>query len=296
MRWVIPLWVDKSRWQQTDFYMISEQIHGLRWANGMREFRVTDAATWNQREPKYGIRRNFLTQQTTMMRDVTFSYAAVSFSGSYLSAATVTQSLLYSFVSCIFHMFIVFSVQSTYCNSVMKSQDTCVLSRDMVVHVSVLAQSRHLYVSSWLCLEFPCLVMSHVSCITITVHWQCLSLKHFNRVSVSSQSNPKCPGSSHVLLPVSCNVSCLKHFNNVSVSSCLSLILNVLARLVSLLLSWQMSLPRKKCLKSITAANFLSPVKCSLFVCTWRMIFDMIWLLSLSILLICITAFLLLRL
>jgi len=53
---------------------------------------------------------------------------------------------------------------------VMESWDTCLVSRlsqDVVFHFSVLAQSRHLYVLSWLCLEFPCLVMSRVS-------WLCL--------------------------------------------------------------------------------------------------------------------------
>ena len=43
------------------------------------------------------------------------------------------------------------------------SLDTRVLSQDMVFHVSVLAQSRHLYVLSWLCLKLPCLVIFHVS-------------------------------------------------------------------------------------------------------------------------------------
>jgi len=33
-------------------------------------------------------------------------------------------------------------------------------------------------------------------------------------------------GLSHVLLPVSCNISCLEQLNDVSVLSCLSLILN----------------------------------------------------------------------
>jgi len=39
----------------------------------------------------------------------------------------------------------------------------CFESRDMVFHVWVFSQSRHLYVLSWLYLEFPCLIMSHVS-------------------------------------------------------------------------------------------------------------------------------------
>ena len=51
-------------------------------------------------------------------------------------------------------------------SAVMESRDTCLvsrLSRVMGFHISVLAQSRHLYVLSGLCLEFPCLVLSHVS-------------------------------------------------------------------------------------------------------------------------------------
>ena len=54
--------------------------------------------------------------------------------------------------------------------------DTCFVSRlspDMVFHVSVLAQSRQLYVLSWLCLEFwhsvsPCLV-SHDCVLTVSL-------------------------------------------------------------------------------------------------------------------------------
>ena len=43
-----------------------------------------------------------------------------------------------------------------------------VWSRDVVSRVSVLAQSGHLHVSSRLCLEFPCLVMSHVSWLRLS--------------------------------------------------------------------------------------------------------------------------------
>jgi len=38
--------------------------------------------------------------------------------------------------------------------------------------------------------------------------------KHSNSVSVSFQSNPYCLGSSYVLLPVSCSVSCLEHLTS----------------------------------------------------------------------------------
>ena len=38
--------------------------------------------------------------------------------------------------------------------------------------------------------------------------------KHFNSVSVSFLSNPYCLGSSYVLLPVSCSVSCLEHLTS----------------------------------------------------------------------------------
>jgi len=70
------------------------------------------------------------------------------------------------------------------------------------------------------------------------IHWQCLSLRHLNSVSISPHSN------SDVLLPVSCNVSCLKHLNDVSVWSCLSLVLNVLVHLAYVFtrVSWRMSL------------------------------------------------------
>ena len=56
---------------------------------------------------------------------------------------------------------------------------------------------------------------------------------------------------SHVLLPTSCNVSCLKHLNAVSVSFCLSLIQNVLARLVS----WHLYIGKCLCLRK----NVLTP-------------------------------------
>jgi len=63
-----------------------------------------------------------------------------------------------------------------------------------------------------------------VSILTTAVPLQSLSLKHFT----ASQSRLDL-----ILLAVSCNVSCLEHLNDVSISSCLSLILNVLAHLVS---------------------------------------------------------------
>jgi len=91
----------------------------------------------------------------------------------------------------------------------------------------------------------------------ITVRWQCLRMKHFNSVSVSSQSNPWCLGSSHVLLPVSCNVSCLKHLNYVSVSSCLSLVLHISTRLVS----WHLCLSKCCCLrKNVSSASLMVTV------------------------------------
>jgi len=52
--------------------------------------------------------------------------------------------------------------------AVMGSQDTCLVSRlsqDMVFHVSVLAQSRHLYVLSWLVSRVS--MSRHVSCLMI---------------------------------------------------------------------------------------------------------------------------------
>ena len=39
--------------------------------------------------------------------------------------------------------------------------------------------------------------------VLITVSWQCLSLKHFNSIPVSSHSNPKWLASSRALTPVS---------------------------------------------------------------------------------------------
>ena len=62
--------------------------------------------------------------------------------------------------------------------------------------------------------------------------------------SQSPESNPLCLGSFHILLPVSCNVSCLKHLNDVLVLTCLSLIQNVLARLMS----WHLCLGKCLCL------------------------------------------------
>jgi len=49
------------------------------------------------------------------------------------------------------------------------SLETRVLSQDVVFHFSVLAQSRHLYVLSWLCLKFPCLIMSHDSALIVSL-------------------------------------------------------------------------------------------------------------------------------
>ena len=79
------------------------------------------------------------------------------------------------------------------------SWDACLvsgLSRDMVCHgfmsmlracrcrdwikTEVLPRSRHLYLVSWLCLEFPCLVMSHVS-------WLCLDCVSVTYRVVSSE-------------------------------------------------------------------------------------------------------------
>jgi len=48
----------------------------------------------------------------------------------------------------------------------MESRDTCLVSRLLetwFLNVSVLAQSRHLYVLSWFCLLFPCLIIYRVS-------------------------------------------------------------------------------------------------------------------------------------
>ena len=104
--------------------------------------------------------------------------------------------------------------------AVMESQDTCLVSRHIFTCVClgsvlthsclVLARVLYLHVSSWLCLVTVLVCLSSMRTSLVThlmscVSRQCLKSGTFSLCCslVSSWPNPKCLGSSHVLIPLS---------------------------------------------------------------------------------------------